>query len=540
MDYLKSQTYPTTPNNWWDDPTLAREPGCIITGALPPAGQRIWCTRSDGVRHGPATEWTENDRVDTYYRDDLKDGWEVRWTSEGRLLSAHHYVLGRLNGAARNEHPRSSEEGNYLDGKRHGRWSISRPDGSPVWVAEYRNGLRDGEWQRWHPNGQLAEQGRFHRDLREGLWTWWHENGTKAREAMFSMDIPVGWHHAWDATGTLLDSAEIRDGTGRWFVYHHDGGKKIEGQYRDGKRHGVWSQWDPAGRLLGTFALDLGTGVEIEWDNSGIKRTETEYRSDRRHGCETHWDDQGRLESVEQYDDGTLVRSSDYDHGQLAQVTEWVDGEIARLTNYDNGVRSQIWEHLPGGERVVSLENGETKEVRVDIGILTERATRDGLLTDPRPGSAYGNSEMHRFGNMSVSFEHIDNQLVRAIFQVGETGGGCRRLHLTPRRAKEAESSTAPANNGRDAIHSAVDLQSEFDIAEVYERMSDGSAVSVKLQGGKVTRIIEWQHGRITRDAVLEVPQWLNLVNLRGLVDHLRASGAHIDVDEYDGDEPQD
>jgi hypothetical protein len=45
--------------------------------------------------------------------------------------------------------------------------------------GEYRDGKKHGRWQAWHPDGSPAEVGSFRHGLEHGQWTIWDTDGTK-------------------------------------------------------------------------------------------------------------------------------------------------------------------------------------------------------------------------------------------------------------------------------------------------------------------------------------------------------------------------
>ena len=80
----------------------------------------------------------------------------------GRAFSLHH------NG-------QKEAEGEFRDGKQHGRWTWWYEDGQMEKEGEYRDGEAFGTWAAWHSNGQKEVEGEFKdgelRGEAAGTWT---------------------------------------------------------------------------------------------------------------------------------------------------------------------------------------------------------------------------------------------------------------------------------------------------------------------------------------------------------------------------------
>lgn len=65
-----------------------------------------------------------------------------------------------------------SDRGAYLHGRETGAWRQRYDDGS-TGSGEFVDGKRHGPWTIWHKNGHKAEQGQYVEGERVGLWKRW-------------------------------------------------------------------------------------------------------------------------------------------------------------------------------------------------------------------------------------------------------------------------------------------------------------------------------------------------------------------------------
>jgi hypothetical protein len=141
-----------------------------------------WCSRPDGVRHGPLVTWHANGRpsIAGQYRDGVEDGTWTHWHPTGERRSVHTYV----------------------DGKPH------------------------GVWRDWHPNGKLEQESHYVAGERHGRATRWYANGQVFVTTDYAHDaVPDGIHRFYDEKGGLLEEGPYVDGKrhGEWTVVHPDG-----------------------------------------------------------------------------------------------------------------------------------------------------------------------------------------------------------------------------------------------------------------------------------------------------------------------------
>lgn len=132
--------------------------------------------------------------------------------------------------------------------------------------------------------------------VKHGRWTWWADDGTKLSEGEYLDDVPHG----------------------EWVVWHPNGNRKTQGRYDAGQEVGRWYGWDEEGYLTTDVTMEAGErhGPWTWYHPNGRKAGEGEFAHGKPHGVWTRWDDEGRITKVEEYENDTLVRSTDYKDGR--------------------------------------------------------------------------------------------------------------------------------------------------------------------------------------------------------------------------------
>ena len=100
---------------------------------------------------------------------------------------------------------------------------LSACGSAETYEGEWVDGKRHGKWTLWYGNGVRMSEGEFWEGKPIGKWTYWHENGARLREGEY--------------TGGLEE--------GEWTTWYETARKKEQGPYRAGRRHGTrpWPGW---------------------------------------------------------------------------------------------------------------------------------------------------------------------------------------------------------------------------------------------------------------------------------------------------------
>ena len=103
-----------------------------LEGKAPPEGDETYCVDGSGNKSGPYTLWHSA-------------------TADAKI----------------------KEEGEYLVGKKEGRWTTYYESGQTREETDYIAGKREGEFIAYWKNGQKRVEGEYWRNSRQGHWYWW-------------------------------------------------------------------------------------------------------------------------------------------------------------------------------------------------------------------------------------------------------------------------------------------------------------------------------------------------------------------------------
>jgi MORN repeat variant len=287
-----------------------------LVGAHPPAGNAEWCQRQDvagnWVKHGPSREWWTNGQLksEETYIDGEPDGLRREWAEDGTIVGEATFTRGSLTGGSTSWHRgviqqkctpadasgryqcelfddggsrlastawlakkqtgpyrafcrdgKVSEEGEYLDGQKHGLWRtyhITWDGGDPKECAclqsegRYEHGIETGEWLFSAPpvdQERLKEKEalckRFGRQKGELMLLCPTEdelNSCKTYKVVYATDPSTGVQVATFENGKKRSEGSVRGGkrTGEWTYWYKSGRVDQTGFYRDGEKDGPW------------------------------------------------------------------------------------------------------------------------------------------------------------------------------------------------------------------------------------------------------------------------------------------------------------
>ncbi len=195
----------------------------------------------------------------------------LKWTQEGKELfsSVGQLEDGKQQGTWYERwSDGDTQTGPYVDGIRHGQWTLTTADGSQndgrVQRGRYVRGEKDGTWEISWPSGQTLQltyadgilsgptvrrlssgsktEGKYVDGLKEGTWTEYDAHNDLTTTETYSKGKLNG---PWREDGKHCDSwGNYEEGRkeGHWKECNWSGGDYNEetGPYVEGKRHGTW------------------------------------------------------------------------------------------------------------------------------------------------------------------------------------------------------------------------------------------------------------------------------------------------------------
>ncbi|MCB9563428.1 MAG: hypothetical protein H6708_23760 [Kofleriaceae bacterium] len=181
---------------------------------------------------GVALEWYASGKQAraTHYKDGLRHGKDTAWSPRGTVVLDGNYVRGRRHGRWRERDPGGARlEARYHHGALDGAWRRTRGDGSVETEATYVAGARDGAFVERYPDGATALEGAFVADRKDGVWTAYRPDGSVSVRATWAAGVLDGAWQELDAGGAVV----------------------VDGRYAAGRRAGVWT-WSAGGAVVRT------------------------------------------------------------------------------------------------------------------------------------------------------------------------------------------------------------------------------------------------------------------------------------------------
>jgi antitoxin component YwqK of YwqJK toxin-antitoxin module/predicted esterase len=161
---------------------------------------------------------------------------------------------------------------------------------------------------RFYENGQKRCEGNFLDGKKDGKWTYWYDNGSKEMEEEYVKGKPnKNWTY-WDKDGEKLGEGEFFYGTGTWRQWYKGEKKERVEAFQKGDRHGRWLYWHENGRIYyqSEYKYDKPNGRWSGWNGYGNVVFDIGYLEGKPHGKWTYWNEKGEIIKTENWSYGRL------------------------------------------------------------------------------------------------------------------------------------------------------------------------------------------------------------------------------------------
>ena len=193
--------------------------------------------------------WVVRTTVEFFDDNDVKKGEGI--VSRGKKTGYWNYKTTSIRGR-----DLESEEGPYVDGKRHGEW-VSRDLACCVGRVNYGpyvEGEKHGHWVERTDSDRCVREGPYVEGKKHGKWSWRFPNG-----------VAGGGHYVnGKKHGHWVDETNgsyIEEGDYGYETYAY----KAEGPYVEGKKHGLWVEhYRDGGVDEGSFVNNKRHGQWVE------------------------------------------------------------------------------------------------------------------------------------------------------------------------------------------------------------------------------------------------------------------------------------
>lgn len=313
-------------------------------------------------------------KEEAYYKNGVKDGIFKEWNANGTIKTEGEYQDGKMHGKWTYHYfvtKQVNQIVNYKSGLKHGAFEEFLPDGTLAIKGEYGDGKKNGNWQYFFETGAKDMAGNFINDLQDGKWNYWYPNGNiyyhgnfieGKKDSIWDFFYKTG--EQWKKGNYKLNLKE-----GDWTTWFENGQEAMQGNFTADKENGEWSAWFDNGELKDQGSYDMAkmTGKWKGWYPNGKKRYEGPYTKDMRDGKWTFWTDkevlkdEGSFKIFKRKGDISLSQEDgveqSYRHGHWKSYSE-IDGKLVSEGNYAYGKQDAKWQYYyPGGEIVATETN---------------------------------------------------------------------------------------------------------------------------------------------------------------------------------------
>ena len=185
-----------------------------------------------------------------------KTGIWLAYHKNGIVKSIENYKEGKMHGPQIYLSDRGylMTEKNYIEGKAQGEHRLYDAYARMLELITYEQDVRAGLYQRYAPQTyKISEEGYYVDGKKHGKYSWFYDNGSPAAVYHYSFDVIEGEVVFYFKEGGISTISHYKAGLQHGFYkeYHENGKLKLEGQYTFGKKSGRWISYDEQGKRIG-------------------------------------------------------------------------------------------------------------------------------------------------------------------------------------------------------------------------------------------------------------------------------------------------
>ncbi|MEX0996929.1 MAG: tetratricopeptide repeat protein [Flavobacteriaceae bacterium] len=366
---------------------------------------------NNGAVEGYYADYHPNGKMSTqgWYKNDTRQGVWHTYYLDGTQESILYYHKNQLNGLqhyfSRSGKPVSHsmfkfgdplyQEHFDINGTMYSReeytpqkntYTVSNAyvNGNPNYETTYVNGVKHGAYTIYTFNGKKRLSGNYLNGKKHGTWTWFYENGQPETVINYLLDELQGEYISYYENG----QAELRyyynlgKKTGTWYTYHENGNTHTYTTHIDDEIHGRKEFYCPEGNLqlvrlyeygrllgytyLGTnnvevspILLENETGPIISYYPNGKIAREMEYKNGKNINVYKSYYITGQVKNETPYVDG-------YYHGTLREYypNGNVKEELPYLYDNLHGLVKKYWENGNIREEITYLNHRKEGDAR--------------------------------------------------------------------------------------------------------------------------------------------------------------------------------
>lgn len=203
------------------------------------------------------------------------------------------------------------EEGEYVEGKKHGEWTMKDGNGTYRSRVTFDHGVPKGPAVYYFPDGSVMEQGTWNFDHWEGDYVRYYQNGNKSCEFFYdNTGRRTGHQTYYHENGNMMFDGNWENGkiSGALSIYNEEGVKVMERTYDKTGNYTGSQQADAPPSQAGSGKTFKGTGTYTLFNSKGKKDQSGRFVNGQLIDGEKYfYDNNGKLSRTEKYRGGKPV-----------------------------------------------------------------------------------------------------------------------------------------------------------------------------------------------------------------------------------------
>jgi uncharacterized protein len=364
---------------------------------------------SDGKKNGFRTTYLQNEIIEEYFKNDVKDSTSFRYYKNGSIKSKVNFKNGREEGQEIEYSPEGDitalieyKRGYVInteninrkrEGLKHGVWKTFWDNEKVKTEENYFYGKKDGYFKEYDRDGNLKTIQKYENDYpvedapelaSYEVRTDYYRNGKVRIVQSYKDNVPQGIRREYSPEGEIVKSYIFRNGIiagdgivdekglkqGAWKEFYESGEKESEGGYLNGKKSGKWQFYFRNGKTEQSGAYNSNGKPDGKWKwyyESGNLRKEDNFSEGKLNGPFTELSDSGKLIVKGEYVDGLEEGEWIYETGDEKVTGSYVAGkrEGEWKQYFSNGELSFIGSYIegnPNGYFITYYDNKKIKE----------------------------------------------------------------------------------------------------------------------------------------------------------------------------------
>lgn len=278
------------------------------------------------AEHGLVKEnkwYNDSEQLTRLNRQAVDNSWRLNesYDDNGNVRDRREFKGYDLHGLYISRYGKGLEKVRFVEGKRHGPYTVTDKDGKVTTSGEYDHGKKVGEWVSEDSYGAINEHYDEEGKL-DGVREVYGENGDLRLREHYKDGLLDGSYQEY-ADGELIVEGEYVEGKreGEWKLsLGYAPYQTSRGRYNNGVRVGEWRAYSPEGYLRRIESFDSEgylDGIVVDFSNQGALYNISEYKRDRLHGKSWSYTQSGQPFSISVYDDGRLQEERFEDEFEL-------------------------------------------------------------------------------------------------------------------------------------------------------------------------------------------------------------------------------